>query len=100
MASDLRHHRPLSFWPEATAQHRMSKILMIEDSPPNADLYCAYLEKAGIESVLAVTGAEGLELAASQSFDLLLLDLELPGKLELAAEADVLAGHLYRLVES
>lgn len=56
----------------------MPKILMIEDSPPNADLYCAYLEKAGIESALAVTGADGLELATSQRFDLLLLDLELP----------------------
>ena len=54
------------------------RILVIEDEPKVARALQTGLERAGYETVLAVTGEEGFFLATSQTFDLLLLDLMLP----------------------
>jgi two-component system OmpR family response regulator len=54
-------------------------ILLIEDDPRAADFLRAGLEPDGYEISTAVDGRAGLLLAASTSFDLLILDRMLPG---------------------
>jgi DNA-binding response OmpR family regulator len=57
----------------------VSRILLIEDNRGYAATLRANLEREGYEVTLAATGLEGLEAARSQSPDLVILDLMLPG---------------------
>jgi DNA-binding response OmpR family regulator len=57
----------------------MKKILIIEDETSIAELERDYLEVNGFESIIASTGEEGLRKALSEDYDLILLDLMLPG---------------------
>lgn len=57
----------------------MSKILIIEDEVAIADLEKDYLELSGFEVAIEHTGDEGLEKALNEDFDLVVLDLMLPG---------------------
>lgn len=57
----------------------MQTILIIEDEQSIAELMRDYLEVNGFESDIAATGDEGLEKALSNPYDLILLDLMLPG---------------------
>jgi two-component system, OmpR family, copper resistance phosphate regulon response regulator CusR len=56
------------------------RILVIEDEPKVARALRAGLERAGYEVTGSATGEEGFFLASAQSFDLILLDLMLPGR--------------------
>ncbi|EHJ00188.1 two component transcriptional regulator, winged helix family [Clostridium sp. DL-VIII] len=58
----------------------MKKILIIEDDESIAELERDYLEISGFETEIAQNGYKGLELALSEEFDLILLDVMLPGK--------------------
>ena len=57
----------------------MSKILIIEDEVAIADLEKDYLELSGFEVVIENAGDTGLERALNEKFDLIVLDLMLPG---------------------
>lgn len=57
----------------------MSRILIIEDEVSIAELEKDYLELSGFEVELEEDGARGLERALNEDFDLLILDLMLPG---------------------
>ncbi len=57
----------------------MSKILIIEDEVAIADLEKDYLELSGFEVVIENAGDTGLERVLSEKFDLVVLDLMLPG---------------------
>ena len=57
----------------------MSWILIIEDEEAIADLEKDYLELSDFEVEIEHTGNEGLEKALKESFDLVVLDLMLPG---------------------
>ena len=57
----------------------MSKILIIEDEEAIADLEKDYLELSGFEVKICNTGDEGLQTALREEFDLIVLDLMLPG---------------------
>lgn len=57
----------------------MSKILIIEDEEAIADLEKDYLELSGFEVKICNTGNEGLQTALREEFDLIVLDLMLPG---------------------
>lgn len=57
----------------------MSKILIIEDEIEIADLEKDYLELSGFEVQIANDGVKGLEMALNEKFDLIILDLMLPG---------------------
>lgn len=56
------------------------KILIIEDDPEISRLLQVMLAKSHLEPVAAYSGTEGLLQLQTQSFDLILLDLMLPGK--------------------
>lgn len=55
------------------------KILLIEDEDFIRELYVRQLTKAGFEVKIAVDGASGVEMLKNETFDLLLLDIMLPG---------------------
>ena len=57
----------------------MSKILIVEDEETIADLEKDYLELSGFEVEVANDGDRGLEKALQEEYDLLILDLMLPG---------------------
>jgi CheY-like chemotaxis protein len=54
-------------------------ILLIEDNEQNRYLATFLLEKHGCTVVHTADGRAGIELAAAQPFDLILLDIQLPG---------------------
>ena len=57
----------------------MSRILIIEDEEAIADLEKDYLELSGFEVQIENRGDQGLQTAMSREFDLIILDLMLPG---------------------
>ena len=57
----------------------MAKILIIEDDPDIAAIEQDYLNLSGFEVTVCVDGTEGLHMALDGQYDLLLLDLMLPG---------------------
>ncbi len=57
----------------------MTTILIIEDEKDLAELVAFNLGKEGYQTIIAADGAAGLEAARSNSPDLILLDLMLPG---------------------
>ena len=57
----------------------MSRILIVEDDRSIAELERDYLEVAGFEVEIADNGTDGLGMVLSESFDLFILDVMLPG---------------------
>ena len=57
----------------------MSKILIVEDEEAIADLEKDYLELSGFEVEIAPDGTLGLKKALEEEFQLVILDLMLPG---------------------
>jgi DNA-binding response OmpR family regulator len=55
------------------------RILLIEDDPSLSALVCDYLALSGFGFRVADDGTAGLELALALDYDLLILDLMLPG---------------------
>ena len=56
----------------------MSKILLVEDNEMNRDMLSRRLERKGMTVVMAFDGQAGIEMASSESPDLILMDLSLP----------------------
>jgi len=56
----------------------MAKILVAEDEPDIRNLIAFTLQFAHHEPVIARDGAEALELARNESFDLIFLDIRMP----------------------
>lgn len=57
----------------------MKKILIIEDDESIAELERDYLEANGFDTEICVNGQSGYEHAMAEEFDLVLLDVMLPG---------------------
>lgn len=58
----------------------MSKILIVEDELAIAELERDYLELSGFEVTLETNGEKGAALAMNEDFDLIILDIMLPGR--------------------
>lgn len=56
-----------------------SRILIAEDVPANIALYRAVLEKAGYDVEVAERGDLAAEMASAGRFDLVVMDIGLPG---------------------
>jgi CheY-like chemotaxis protein len=56
----------------------MAKILLVEDNEMNRDMLARRLRRRGHEVLVAVDGAEGLELARREAPMLILMDMTLP----------------------
>ncbi len=68
--------------PETTDEDEVlqlnAKILLVEDNPINQMVAQKMLEKIGLKAVLADNGIEALERLNEQSFDLVLMDCQMP----------------------
>jgi PAS domain S-box-containing protein len=58
---------------------RKLRILLAEDNPVNARLAAAILHKRGHEVVTVEDGQRAVSLSESQAFDLILMDIQMPG---------------------
>ena len=56
----------------------MARILLVEDNEMNRDMLSRRLRKRGHEVLLALDGLEGIEKAAAEKPEIILLDMSLP----------------------
>jgi two-component system cell cycle response regulator DivK len=55
------------------------KVLLVEDDPLMHRLYRPYLEKRGCRTTSALNGKAGMELAARDRPDVIVMDIRIPG---------------------
>jgi len=56
----------------------MTRILLVEDNEMNRDMLSRRLTRKGFEVAIAVDGRQGIDMAKSGSYDLILMDMSLP----------------------
>lgn len=56
-----------------------AKILVVEDNPVNLELFADLLSVGGYECINTSKGEEAIEIIKKENFDLVLLDIQLPG---------------------
>ena len=56
----------------------MKRILIVEDNEHNMYLISFILEKNGYETIKAVNGEEGFQLAMNEKPDIIIMDIQLP----------------------
>ena len=56
----------------------MHKILLVEDNEMNRDMLSRRLERRGFEVIMALDGAQGVNMACSEKPALILMDMSLP----------------------
>ena len=74
------------------------KILIVEDNEMNRDMLSRRLIRKGYEIVIAVDGAEGLEMMKSERPDLVLMDMGLPVMDGWAATANAKADETLKMI--
>ena len=80
MVSDLlRTIRPLGDGDVLDPRAVASRILVVDDNASNRDLLSRRLVREGYRVIAAENGAEALALTTAEAFDLVLLDLMMPG---------------------
>jgi CheY-like chemotaxis protein len=57
---------------------QLAKILLVEDNEMNRDMLSRRLKRLGHEVVIAVDGQQGVDMAGSESPDIILMDMSLP----------------------
>jgi CheY-like chemotaxis protein len=63
---------------KGSGQQRELKILLVEDNPVNQKLALTFLSKWGHRVAVAENGAQAVEQARQQVFDVILMDLQMP----------------------
>jgi len=61
------------------AQTKSGSVLLVEDNQDIAEMVYAFLERRGYELDYAADGVTGLHLAVTNTYDVIVLDLMLPG---------------------
>ena len=56
----------------------MPKVLLVDDSEESRDGLARHLRRKGYETLLAVDGRQGLDVARAEAPDLILMDMNLP----------------------
>lgn len=68
---------------EASANIHMpvkpSRVLLVDDNPINIKVETLHLDRMGMDITIAESGTEALMLLADNEYDLVLMDLEMPG---------------------
>ncbi len=54
-------------------------ILLVEDSPTLRDAHCIYIRNGGHTPIIAESGEEALQMMENTSFDLVIMDVKMPG---------------------
>jgi CheY-like chemotaxis protein len=68
----------ISTTPDAAEILRNKQVLLAEDNRVNQVLAMRLLQKFGIDPDLAQNGAEALQLLAEKTYDLVLMDIQMP----------------------
>ncbi|MFP5431011.1 MAG: response regulator, partial [Gammaproteobacteria bacterium] len=63
----------------ADHQRKALRILAVDDNPANLKLVCALLEDLNVEAVPASDGYQAIRLCKESSFDLVFMDIQMPG---------------------
>ena len=63
---------------DAPGERPPLRVLLAEDNPVNQKVMCALLERQGHDVALAVTGTEALAALAQHTFDVVLMDVQMP----------------------
>ena len=56
----------------------MPRILIVEDNEMNRDMLSRRLQRRGFEVAIAVDGRQGVEMARTGGYDVVLMDMSLP----------------------
>src|ERR1044071_6272039 len=56
----------------------MAKVLLVEDNEMNRDMLSRRLERKGYQVVMAIDGAQGVQMARTEKPDVILMDMSLP----------------------
>lgn len=56
----------------------MPRILLVEDNEMNRDMLSRRLDRRGYQVLMAVDGKQGVDMAAAEVPDLILMDMSLP----------------------
>jgi len=59
-------------------QHTGARVLLAEDNPINSEVMAELLHAVGLAVDVAVDGHQAVQMAQSHSFDLILMDLQMP----------------------
>ncbi len=59
-------------------QHAGKRLLLVDDNPINQEVACELLAKAGLVVEVAGDGATAIELVQSRTYDLVLMDVQMP----------------------
>lgn len=59
-------------------RHCTGRVLLVEDNEFNRDMLSRRLARSGWKVEIAVNGAQGLQRAQQEMFDLILMDMSLP----------------------
>ncbi|MEO5368343.1 MAG: ATP-binding protein, partial [Magnetococcus sp. WYHC-3] len=73
-SADPDGHAPTS----CHRQQRRCMVLLVEDSPDNAELISAYLRESPYKLEVVGNGVQALERFVDESFDLVLMDIQMP----------------------
>jgi two-component system copper resistance phosphate regulon response regulator CusR len=65
---------------ENVIRARAMRLLVVEDEPKTAAFLCAGLMDSGFSVDVATTGDEALAMSAAAAFDMVILDVMLPGR--------------------
>jgi len=85
--ANLKRHRPAAASSEENqhdperllrTMHAGSRILLVEDEPINREIALMLLADAGLIADSAEDGMQALEMAATQTYDMILMDMQMP----------------------
>lgn len=65
-------------WSPPSLAHRVLHVLVVEDNPLNQVVARSLLEKMGVTTSIAESGARSLELLEQGPFDMIFMDLQMP----------------------
>ena len=82
--------------PAMAAEERAPRVLLAEDHAVNRRVIQLLMEPAGVELTCVENGAEAVEAALAQSFDLILMDMQMPVMDGLTAIREIRAGQNVR----
>ena len=79
--------------PERLGDRHPLRVLVVEDNGVNQKVMLAMLKHLGYRADLAVDGVEAVEAVRGSSYDVVLMDLQMPRLDGIAATAQILAEH-------